>query len=124
MATDTSTTSRFKASVPTLPVRDAMAAQNNYCDVLIFKPECMVNAGNYVPHFCGVSRDGVRLYLTTIEGHDHHGQCTFVIDNVDILNTDVKGKGIRITRDPQAAPRSRHFTIFDLDDSHLTIGVQ
>lgn len=124
MVNDTSTTPRFKASVPTLPVRDAMAAQNYYCDVLGFKPEFMVNDGNHVPHFCGVSRDGVRLYLTTIQGHDRHGECTFVVDDVDVLHAEFKGKGVRIKRDPQDAPWGRHFTMFDLDDNHLTIGVQ
>jgi hypothetical protein len=68
MNMDTSQSVRFKHAVPTLPVRDAVAAQKYYCDVLGFKAEFMLNDSAGKPHFAGVSRDGVRLYLTTVNG--------------------------------------------------------
>ena len=124
MMNDTSTTAQFKVSVPTLPVRDAMAAQKYYCDVLGFEPEFMVNDGNDVPHFCGVSRDGVRVYLTTVDGEVRQGECSLVVDDVDAIHAEFKAKGVRIKRDPRDAPWGRYFTMLDLDGNHLTIGVK
>jgi uncharacterized glyoxalase superfamily protein PhnB len=124
MNMDTSQSARFKHAVPTLPVRDAVAAQKYYCDVLGFKAEFMLNDSAGKPHFAGVSRDGVRLYLTTVNGEVHPGECTFAVESVDAVFAEFKAKGARIKREPRDVPWGREFTMFDLDRNYLAIGIQ
>jgi uncharacterized glyoxalase superfamily protein PhnB len=89
-----------------------------------FRPEFMLNDSNDKPHFAGVSRDGVRLYLTTVPGETHPGDCTLAVDNVDAVFAEFKAKGARIKREPRDVPWGREFTMYDLDGNYLVIGIQ
>jgi len=124
MPMETSPAPRFKHAVPTLHVRDAVAAQKFYCDVMGFKPEFMLNDTSGRPHFAGISRDGVRLYLTTTSSEVHSGECTLVVDDVDAVFAEFKAKGARIKREPRDVPWGREFSMYDLDGNYPVIGIQ
>lgn len=89
-----------------------------------FKAEFMLNDSNGKPHFAGVSRDGVRLYLSTVAGNSYTAECTFAVDNVDSVFAEFKAKGAQIKREPRDVPWGREFTMYDLDGNYLVIGIQ
>ena len=74
-----------------------------------------------LPVFAKVSRDGLALFLTEHAGDCQVGGAAYiVVDDVDALYEEIRGRGIRPAEPPETAPwGAREMLVVDADGNRL-----
>lgn len=93
----------LKRVIPVLRVGTAAGAEAYYCGKLGFArtfAHCPKGEGAD-PCYMGVVRDGVPLHLTSFPGDGQRaGVVTFIVDDMDALHAELKGRGVPIALEP------------------------
>jgi len=109
---------RFRKAVPSLPVKNCVAAIRFYCDVLGFQKDfddAVIGLGGEQTHFAGVSRGDCAITLSQHDRQDYRATLGCEVDDVDLLHQEYKARGVTILIDPQDEPwGERHMAIADL----------
>lgn len=91
----------FRFALPVLPVSSSSAALEFYCGQLGFRQDFALRPGGADPCYMGVSRDGVRLHLSSFPGDGVSGCVVFLaVDDVDALHAELVAKGVPIALAP------------------------
>lgn len=92
-----------------------------YVDGLGFHVDWEHRFGPGFPVFTQLTRDGLSLFLT-----EHAGDCQvggaayFVVDDVDALYGEIRGRGIRPSQPPEDTPwQTREMDVIDPDGNRL-----
>jgi uncharacterized glyoxalase superfamily protein PhnB len=89
----------FKSAIPVLHVNSAATALDFYCERLGFKQEFAYRFDESSPDPCyfGVTRENVRLHLSSFAGDGVAGGVVFiVVSDVDALYEELKTSGVTI----------------------------
>jgi uncharacterized glyoxalase superfamily protein PhnB len=95
--------SLFRAAIPVLHVASAAAAEDYYCRRLGFRREFAyrVDVAHPDPCYLGLSRDQVRLHLSSFPDDGVAGGVAFLlVDDVDDLFRELSGRGVSIELSP------------------------
>jgi len=107
---------KFRKAIPSLPVKDCMAAIRYYCEVLGFKKDfddAILEREKTL--FAGVSRGECELTLNQHDRQDYRLTVGCVVDDVDLLHEEYRAQGVKITVAPQDEVwGERHMVIEDL----------
>ena len=90
-------------AIPVLHVRSSTAAEEFYCGHLGFRREFAYRAAETEPDPCymGVTRDGVRLHLSSFPGDGVSGGVVYLaVEDVDVLHAELVAKGVAIDTGP------------------------
>jgi uncharacterized glyoxalase superfamily protein PhnB len=93
----------LQIAIPLLHVSRSAEAEKFYCGPLGFRLEFATRADDSRsdPAYIGVSRDGVRLHLSSFPGDGvSGGVANFVVDDVDALHAELVSRGIAIELAP------------------------
>jgi len=93
----------FKLAIPVLHVSSATAAEEFYCNRLGFSQGFAYRFDEAQPDPCymGLTRDGVRLHVSSFSGDGVPGGVVFlVVEDVDALHAELKAKGVTIDLEP------------------------
>jgi catechol 2,3-dioxygenase-like lactoylglutathione lyase family enzyme len=93
----------FKAAIPVLRVSNSALAERFYCDLLGFRREFAFGIDETKPDPCymGLTREGVRLHLSSFSGDGLGGAVVFLlVDDVDALHVELKRKEVGIDTAP------------------------
>ena len=92
----------FKFAIPVLHVSSSAAAAEFYCDRLGFSQEFAYRPfGGLDPCYMGLTRDDVRLHVSSFSGDGVAGGVVFlVVRDVDELFKELKDKSITIDLEP------------------------
>jgi catechol 2,3-dioxygenase-like lactoylglutathione lyase family enzyme len=92
----------FKFAIPVLHVRSSTAAEEFYCDRLSFRQTFAYRPfGGTEPCYMGLTRDDVRLHVSSFAGDGVAGGVVFLeVDDVDELHKELKAKGVIIDLEP------------------------
>ena len=92
----------FKFAIPVLHVTSSAAAKKFYCDLLGFSETFAYRPfGGADPCYMGVTRDDVRLHLSSFSGDGVSGGVVFLgVQDVDALHEELKAKGIIFELEP------------------------
>jgi predicted enzyme related to lactoylglutathione lyase len=104
--------------MPELPLSDIAAGLAHYRDVLGFKT-------NYAQHdICVMDRDSVRILLILrTDRHSGIGSCYIYVTDVDVLHSELTGKGACLDGPPISRPWGlREFQVRDLEGNRITFG--
>jgi uncharacterized glyoxalase superfamily protein PhnB len=106
----------FRKAVPSLPVKDCVAALRYYCEVLGFKKDFDdAILGIEKTLFAGVSRGECELTLNQHDRQDYRLTVGCEVDDVDLLHEEYRPRGVKITQAPRDEPwGERHMAIADL----------
>ena|SRR5215467_14929127 len=93
----------LKLAVPLVHVTNSTAAEEFYCGRLGFRREFAhrVEEAKADPCYMGVTRDGVRMHLSSFCGDGvSGGVVNFIVEDVDALHAEFVKKGVRIAVGP------------------------
>ena len=92
----------FKFAIPVLHINNAAAAEEFYCGRLGFSQEFAYRPfGGPDPCYMGLTRDDVRLHVSSFSGDGVAGGVVFlVVRDVDELFKELKDKGVTIDLEP------------------------
>jgi uncharacterized glyoxalase superfamily protein PhnB len=111
----------FRKAVPSLPVKDCVAALRFYCDVLGFRKDyddSILRVEKTL--FAGVSRGDCALTLNQHDRQSYRATVGIEVDDVDSLHRDYAARGVAILLAPQDEPwGERHMAVADLDGNEL-----
>ncbi len=106
---------------PQLRMTDWERTREFYADGLGFDVDWEHRFEPGFPVFAQLTRDGLSLFLT-----EHAGDCQvggaayFVVDDVDALFREIRGRGIRPLEPPADTPwHTREMTVVDPDGNRL-----
>jgi uncharacterized glyoxalase superfamily protein PhnB len=106
---------------PQLRMTDWKRTHALYVDGLGFAVEWEHRFEPGFPVFAKVSRDGLALFLTEHAGDCQVGGAAYiVVDDVDALYEEIRGRGIRPAEPPETAPwGAREMLVVDPDGNRL-----
>jgi uncharacterized glyoxalase superfamily protein PhnB len=93
----------FKSAIPVLHVSSSAAALEFYCERLGFRQEFAYRIDEAKPDPCymGLTRDGVKLHLSSFSGDGVSGGVVFLlVEDVDRLYGELLAKGVPIALKP------------------------
>ena len=92
----------IKLAIPLLHVSDPISAESFYCHQLGFmKTFTYCPFGKSGPHYFGLSRDGVRIHVSSFPEDGKPGNAiVIIVDNVDNLYNEYVLKGVKIDLTP------------------------
>ena len=93
----------FKLAIPILHITNSAAAVEFYCNRLGFCQEFAYRSDETLPDPCymGLSRDEVRLHVSSFSGDGVSGGVVFLlVDDVDRLHEELLRKGVPIDLEP------------------------
>jgi catechol 2,3-dioxygenase-like lactoylglutathione lyase family enzyme len=93
----------FKAAIPVLHVSSSATAEEFYCNRLGFRRQFAYRADEAKPDPCymGLTRDGVRLHVSSFSGDGVSGGVVFLlVEDVDTLHAELVAKGVPIDLAP------------------------
>lgn len=93
----------FKAAIPVLHVSSAAKAEEFYCQRLGFEQRFAYRFDDNQPDPCymGLTRDDVRLHVSSFSGDGVAGGVVFlIVEDVDALHLELKAKGVPIDMEP------------------------
>jgi hypothetical protein len=93
----------LKFAIPVLPVSHAAAAEEFYCTCLSFPRQfaCRVDDARTDPCYMGLTRDGVKLHVSSFSGDGvSGGVVNLIVDDVDALHAERVAKGVPIDLEP------------------------
>ena len=93
----------FKTAIPVLHVSSSAAAEEFYCDRLGFRQTFAyrIDEPNPDPCYMGLTRDQVRLHVSSFSGDGISGGVVFIyVDDVDVLHAELVAKGVPISLAP------------------------
>jgi catechol 2,3-dioxygenase-like lactoylglutathione lyase family enzyme len=93
----------LKLAIPVLHVSSAAAAEEFYCGRLGFRRDFAyrIDDARTDPCYMGLTRDGVKLHLSSFSGDAVAGGAVFlVVENVDSLHAELVAKGVPIRLPP------------------------
>jgi len=93
----------LRFAIPVLHVTSSVAAEEFYCGPLGFETQFVhrPDPTKTDPCYLGVSRDGVRLHLSSFSGDGAAGGVVFLaVDDVDALHAELLSRGVAIDTAP------------------------
>jgi len=116
----------FKSAIAVLHVNSAARALEFYCQRLGFTQEFAYRFDDSLPDPCyfGVTRDNVRLHLSSFSGDGVVGGVVFIeVSDVDALHEEFKTNGVTISLVPTDQTwGNREMYIRDPDGNSLRFG--
>lgn len=93
----------FKLAIPVLHVSSAAATVEFYCGRLGFRQDFAyrVDEAQADPCYLGLTRDGVKLHVSSFAGDAVAGGAVFLlVEDVDALHAELVAKGVAIKLPP------------------------
>jgi len=113
----------FKMAIPVLHVSSAAAAEDFYCNRLGFCRDFAYRIDDTAadPCYMGLSRDGVKLHVSSFSGDAVPGGVVFLlVDDVDTLHKQLVAQGVAIALEPtEQSWGNREMYVKDPDGNSL-----
>ena len=116
----------FKSAIPVLHVSGHAAAEEFYVGRLGFRREFAFrfDEGKPDPCYMGLTRDGVRLHVSSFPGDGVSGGAVYLfVEDVDALYAELVAKGVSIALAPTDQPwGNREMYVRDPDGNSVRFG--